>query len=196
MFKKVLGISVMIVLFFILITNIFEQGNTNEISNEIDVTGDTSVEGASISPIESAGIESGELAPDFELETVSGEVAKLSDYRGKKVFLNFWYTYCPPCKEEMPDMQAFYEEYQEEVEIIAVNLTEMENKKQDVYDYIDQFGYTYTIPLDQKGIVSDDYKVVAAPITYFIGTDGVVQQPRKIGPMTYEFMVEMAEELN
>src|SRR5690625_5188421 len=71
------------------------------------------------------GLEKGNLAPDFELETIEGETVKLSDYRGEKVMLNFWATWCPPCRAEMPDMQKFHENHDEGV-ILAVNLTETE----------------------------------------------------------------------
>ena len=55
------------------------------------------------------GLEAGNKAPDFELKTLAGETAKLSSFKGKKVMLNFWATWCPPCKAEMPAMQKFYE---------------------------------------------------------------------------------------
>src|SRR5699024_1179865 len=55
------------------------------------------------------GIEKGDMAPDFELETMDGETVKLSDFRGEKVMLNFWATWCPPCRAEMPDIQKFHE---------------------------------------------------------------------------------------
>src|SRR5699024_12283205 len=61
------------------------------------------------------GIEKGDLAPDFELETLDGETVKLSDFRGQKVLLNFWATWCPPCRAEMPDMQKFHEENEDAV---------------------------------------------------------------------------------
>src|SRR5699024_5531689 len=66
------------------------------------------------------GFEPGEEAPDFELETMDGEPAKLSDYRGQKVLLNFWATWCPPCRDEIPDMQAFHEDYGDDVAVLAV----------------------------------------------------------------------------
>ncbi|WP_067730294.1 TlpA family protein disulfide reductase [Oceanobacillus damuensis] len=197
MFKKMFGVTLLIVLAGIIIGNFIEQQiEKNAEPNIYNVTGDPNAEGGAIAPPESTGIEPGEAAPDFELETLDGGQLKLSDLQGKKVIINFWYTWCPPCREEMPEMQKFYEEYGDEVEIVAVNLTDMEKNEQDVHDFIEEFSFTYTIPLDHGSHVSDQYKVYAAPTSYFIGTDGTVQQPRWIGPMEYEFMEEMVHELN
>ena len=76
------------------------------------------------------GLSIGSKAPDFELKTLSGENVKLSDYRGKKVMLNFWATWCAPCKEEMPDMEEFYKQNGEEIEILAVNIDPQFNVQQ------------------------------------------------------------------
>lgn len=191
------GITMLIVLAGIVIGNFIEQQFEKKAEPNIyDVTGDTNVEGGAIAPVESIGIEQGEAAPDFELETLNGEQFKLSDLKGKKVILNFWYTWCPPCREEMPEMQKFYEEFGEEVEIIAVNLTYMEKSEQDVHDFIDEFSFTYSVPLDREETVAELYKIHAAPTSYFIGTDGIVGQTRRIGPMEYEFMEEMVHALN
>ncbi|SDI57027.1 peroxiredoxin family protein [Natribacillus halophilus] len=76
------------------------------------------------------GLEEGEIAPDFELKTLDGETMRLSDYRGERVMLNFWATWCPPCRAEMPDMQKLYDE--EDVVILAVNMTETENNLEEV----------------------------------------------------------------
>ncbi|WP_087971441.1 TlpA family protein disulfide reductase [Oceanobacillus rekensis] len=197
MFKKIFGISLLLVLAGIVIGNFIEQKYVEEEEPYIyDVTGDTNVQGGAIAPKESIGLEAGEVAPDFELETLDGQQFKLSDLKGKKVILNFWYTWCPPCRDEMPEMQEFYDEYSDEVEIIAVNLTYMEKSEQDVHDFIDEFSFTYSVPLDRDQTVADEYKIHAAPISYFIGTDGIIQEPRKIGPMDYEFMEEMVQALN
>ncbi|GGC88821.1 thiol:disulfide interchange protein tlpA [Thalassobacillus devorans] len=164
--------------------------------NEYDVSGDTSQEGSGMMPPNTPkGIQEGEQAPDFELETVEGETIRLSDLKGKKVFLNFWATWCPPCKEEMPEMQKFHEEFGEEVEIVAVNVTTTETGIDDVQKYLDQQGYTFQVPLDKRNQVSSEYQAITIPTTYFIGTDGIVQQPRQVGPMNYDFMVKMKDDL-
>ncbi|RDW19575.1 cytochrome C biogenesis protein [Oceanobacillus arenosus] len=196
MYKKMAGLTILLVLVGILIANIIDQ-NINQITetnnNEYDVSGDTSIQGGSIAPIESVGIEPGELAPEIELEAADGSLFKLSDLRGKKVILNFWATWCPPCKEEMPAMQQFYDNYHDEIEVIAINFKEKDKK---VRDFINDSVYTYTIPMDVEGVISKEYGVYTIPTTYFIGTDGIIQQPRRVGPMTYEFMEEMLHTLN
>ncbi|ASN05614.1 TlpA family protein disulfide reductase [Virgibacillus necropolis] len=196
MIKKVLAGATLMLLTGLLIINITGNSEKNTGKNEIDVTGDTSVEGVAISSSTKSGLEVGMQAPNFELETLSGETVKLSDLQGKKVFINFWATWCPPCKKEMPEMQKFYEQHSDEVEILAVNVTGQENSLKAVRDFSDNFKYTYPILLDKELKVTEEYMAFGLPTTYFIGTDGVVQQPRKIGPMTFDFMKEMLEKLS
>jgi len=195
MIKKIIGVSVIAVLIGVVAINIMEQ--SNDTANEYNMTGNTNAEGEYIvsGDLEDIGIQAGNKAPDFELETLSGEQLKLSDLQGKKVILNFWATWCPPCKEEMPEMQEYYDEHQDEVEILAVNLTDSESDVQTVSDYIEEYSYTYPIPLDKEATVSEEYKIFSVPTTYFIDTEGIVQQSR-IGPMTYEFMDETVNSLN
>ncbi|OZU90219.1 cytochrome C biogenesis protein [Virgibacillus indicus] len=198
MYKQIIGTVIILGLAGIVLFNFVQQ--TKESSepngpNAYNVSGDVSTEGGAIAPVESAGLEPGEIAPDFELETLEGETVKLSDYKGKKVILNFWATWCPPCREEMPEMQEFHDTYGDNVEMLAVNLTGSESNVKKVQEYIDEFNYTYPIPLDKESAVGDEYRVISVPTTYFIGTDGKIQQPRKVGPMTYDFMEEMANSL-
>lgn len=68
------------------------------------------------------GIHIGMKAPNFSLKTIDGKTVQLSQLRGKAVIVNFWATWCPPCRAEMPDMQTFYEQYYRQVEIVAVNV--------------------------------------------------------------------------
>ncbi|MBY7143569.1 TlpA family protein disulfide reductase [Virgibacillus sp. NKC19-3] len=199
MYKKILSIVGILVLAGIVVFNFIQQNNetqTENAPNEYNVSGDSDVEGAAITPPGSTEIEQGESAPEFEMETLDGEKITLSELKGKKVILNFWATWCPPCRDEMPEMQKFHEAYGDEVEILAVNLTDTETSKQDVVDYRNEYEYTYTIPLDTDSTVSDDYKAITVPTTYFVGTDGTIQAPRKVGPMTYDFMEETINSIN
>ncbi|WP_047985220.1 TlpA family protein disulfide reductase [Ornithinibacillus californiensis] len=199
MIKKILGIGILAVLGIVLVINVI---NTNDKNNKetsgpnlVDVTGDTSVEGVTIVPSSASGINKGDPAPDFELPLLTGEMVKLSELKGKKVLINFWATWCPPCKEEMPEMQEFYEEYGDEITIIAINATGSERNEQAVKDFIDEYGYTFPVAIDKDNQITDDYMAITIPTSYFIGTDGTIQVPRKVGPMTYDFMVDMMNTL-
>ncbi|WP_164668887.1 redoxin domain-containing protein [Virgibacillus doumboii] len=195
MVKQLIGVAVMAFLIVVAIIG-FMDDNTSETSTSNTDSGNA--QGAGIVAPGQSSIEVGKMAPDFKVETLSGDTFQLSDLRGKKVILNFWASWCGPCKKEMPEMQKFHEKYGDKVEVIAVNLTDSETgggvKK--VRNYIDKYGYTYPVPLDKKGKVKELYNVAGVPSTYFIGTDGKVQQPPKLGPMTYEYMVEMANKLD
>lgn len=121
-------------------------------------------------------------ATDFELQTLTGETLKLSDYRGKKVILNFWATWCPPCKAEMPHMQNFYEEHGDEIEIIAVNLTSRDNGIEAVEKFVKDYGLTFKIPLDVNGVYGEQYEIISIPTTYVIDENGQIEQ-KIVGPM-------------
>ncbi|MDL4839547.1 TlpA family protein disulfide reductase [Aquibacillus rhizosphaerae] len=201
MFKKIVAGTCFIGLIVILILNITnynESQNQEEKSNVIEVTGDSSVKGTTIiSPDKPNGIDIGETAPDFTLLTIDGKEVSLSDFRGKKVFLNFWATWCGPCKIEMPEMQKIQENYEDEVEIIAVNATGDANETVDAVEkFLSQGNFSFTVLLDPKSEVTDAYKLIGIPTTYFIGTDGEIQSEKVIGPMTYELMEEKIDELN
>ena len=130
------------------------------------------------------GIEIGKSAPDFELTKLDGTNVKLSDLKGKKVILNFWATWCGPCQQEMPDMEAFYKEHKENVEILAVNYTPSEKVGEEkVSNFIKEKGITFPVLLDKNIDVTTAYKVITIPTSYFIDTKGVIQD-KFIGPMT------------
>jgi len=137
------------------------------------------------------GIQQGNLAPDFELKTMDGETMKLSDFRGKKLIVNLWATWCPPCRAEMPDMQKFYEENKNKgIEILSVNLTASEQQPENIDKFIEEFGITFPVVLDEKNSVADHYQVVSIPTSYIIDSRGVIQQ-KIIGPMNKEMMEEL-----
>lgn len=143
-------------------------------------------------PVESdeRGIQEGQLALDFELETLDGETVKLSDYRGQRVMLNFWATWCPPCRAEMPDMQKFQDN--QDVQILAVNLTETEAGRAQVENFMDELNLSMTVPMDEESAVSTDYSVMAYPTTYMIDSNGRIQSVM-MGAINYDLMVQQFE---
>ena len=134
----------------------------------------------------------GSPAPDFTLQTVDGTPLRLSDLKGKPVFMNFWATWCVPCREEMPAMQELYEQYRDRgLVILAVN---MEEDQARVQRWIDQGGFTYTFVLDSEGQQLKRYNVNAAPTSYFIGRDGVIRD-LKLGAISRAEMQTKVEKL-
>lgn len=126
----------------------------------------------------------GFLAPDFTLETLSGEPITLSDLRGQAVVLNLWATWCPPCRAEMPALQAAYEQDGPNgLVVLAVNTT-FQDSQVEAAAFVDQFGLTFPIALDRDGTVSRQYLLRALPSTFFIGPDGVIAQVVIGGPMS------------
>ncbi|MEN1969966.1 redoxin domain-containing protein [Lentibacillus sp. N15] len=198
--KQLLGIAVIVLLAGILIFNFVEKDHSQTADQEekaVSVDNDSDAEdgAAIVSPGGASNLEPGQMAPDIALETLDGDMLHLSDFKGKKVFLNFWATWCPPCKAEMPELQQFYNDYKDDVEIVAVNLTGSENKEADVPKFIDKYNYSFPIYLDKDLSASNTYMTVGIPTTYFIGTDGKIQENKKTGPMTYKFMQDMLNSL-
>lgn len=139
-----------------------------------------------------AGLKVGDEAPDFELTSLDGEAVRLADYRGQRVFLNFWATWCPPCREEMPDMQKLYDET--DVAIIAVNMTASENGEAGVEDWISSEGFSFPVPLDPEGEVTDLYEIRAYPTSYLIDSEGRISHVA-LGAMDYERMLDETEKM-
>lgn len=137
------------------------------------------------------GLKIGAKAPDFELKTLSGDTVKLSDLKGKKVMLNFWATWCPPCKAEMPAMEEFHKEAGDEVVILAVNI----DPHLDVKAFVDENGITFPIPLDEEDKVNEMYQVLSIPTTYFIDTKGNIGN-KYIGAMNHDAMKQYTKDLN
>lgn len=160
--------------------NLQQTGTVNEQQNYVDVV---------------VGTKKGNKAADFELLNLNGQSVNLSDFAGKKVILNFWATWCPPCRAEMPHMEKFYKDHGEDVEILAVNLTNTEKKESDVRTFVEDFGLSFTIVLDTEGNVTDLYKVFAYPTTYIIDTQGIIQEIF-LGPIDYNIMKQATTKIN
>ncbi|HEX6030790.1 MAG TPA: TlpA disulfide reductase family protein [Tepidiformaceae bacterium] len=115
----------------------------------------------------------GERAPDFALPDVRapGQVRKLSDFRGKPVVLNFWATWCGPCKAEIPEFQEAQDTLGEGVVFLGVNYRESPQK---ATDFLNGLNATFPSLVDGGGKVAEHYRVSGLPVTYFLDKDGVV----------------------
>jgi cytochrome c biogenesis protein CcmG/thiol:disulfide interchange protein DsbE len=130
--------------------------------------------------------QAGFAAPDFSLETPDGATISLSDLRGQVVLVNFWATWCPPCRAEMPAIQGVYERYQDRgFSVLAVDVGEGDAQ---VAAFADQQGLTFPILLDRDTSVSNRYQVRAMPSTFFIDQSGTIQEVTLGGPMSEAFI--------
>ena len=113
------------------------------------------------------------LAPDFTVYDLEGNSVSLSDFRGQPVILNFWASWCGPCKSEMPDFQAKFEEYGEQIRFLMVNLTDgSQETVESAQGFVDGQGYTFPVYFDTDYSGAMAYTVSAVPATYFIDEAG------------------------
>ncbi|MBT3391472.1 MAG: redoxin domain-containing protein [Chloroflexi bacterium] len=130
-------------------------------------------------------------APDFELVALTGESIRLEDLRGQPVLINFWATWCAPCKLEMPAFQDRYEQYAGDLRILAVNFDE---PRADVQAFADDLSLTFDVLLDPGGEVQRLYQVRGYPTTVLVDADGVVRVLH-IGLMTENQLDQYLSEL-
>ncbi|ETI91205.1 TlpA family protein disulfide reductase [Clostridium butyricum] len=124
-------------------------------------------------------------ALDFKLKDLDGNEVSLSSLKGKKVFLNFWATWCPPCKAEMPEIEKLYQETKDsDLVILAVDIGENSNT---VKPFIDENKYNFKVLLDSDQSVATQYGISSIPTSYFIDTDGNIISTH-IGAMTIDQM--------
>jgi peroxiredoxin len=110
-------------------------------------------------------------APDFTLQNSNGNSVSLSDFKGKAVLLNFWATWCVPCKKELPSMQKLYEALKlDGVEVIAISIDRDKQKR--IHQYINDYKLTFPVLLDPSQKVRKDYFILGLPTSYLIGADG------------------------
>jgi peroxiredoxin len=114
------------------------------------------------------------IAPPFEAQTLDGSTINLFNLRGAPVVINFWATWCEPCRVEMPDLQAFYEAHHEEgLRLIAVNLGETPDAAR---AWTDEMGLTFDVALDPNGNIASAYLLRGQPSTYVVSPGGVITQ--------------------
>ena len=115
----------------------------------------------------------GKEAPDFTLPTLKGDSVRFSDYRGKVVFLNFWATWCPPCREEMPSMESLYQRLKgREFEMLAISLDQEGEKV--VGPFVAKYGLSFPVLLDTDKKVSQLYRLSGIPETFIIDKNGFI----------------------
>ena len=139
------------------------------------------------------------MAPDFTLVDQYGQEHTLSDYKGKVVFINFWATWCPPCKAELPDIEEIYREYgmnKEDVVILGMTFPNMdrEKSKEEIIEFIEEEGYTFPTLFDESMELAYKYYISAFPTTFLINKDGTVEGYAS-GMLTKETMKEIIEKL-
>lgn len=132
--------------------------------------------------VSTARAPSAQPAPDFTLTTLDGAPLRLSDLRGKVVFINLWATWCPPCREELPSMERFYKQYKDRgVEILAVS---EDTDPAAVRRMVAAQGITFPILMDENKRVFNLYRATGVPETHLLGKDGRVHGSQ-IGPFDW-----------
>jgi thiol-disulfide isomerase/thioredoxin len=129
------------------------------------------------------GAEQGQPAPDFRLRLLQAGETALSEYRGRPVVVNFWASWCKPCRTEMPDLISAHGMHSPAgLEVLAVNLTDQEVRR-DVRSFVAELGMSFPVLLDERGRTRRRYDLVAIPTTVFVDTAGVVRLLHQ-GPLT------------
>lgn len=120
------------------------------------------------------GTQVGEAAPDFQLQNLDGQLVSLSDLRGKPVLLNFWATWCGPCRGEMPHLEQIYQEWSNKgLILLTINIGESSSQ---VGDFMREYNLSMPVLLDIRQVVAEQYNITAIPTTFFIDKDGIIQE--------------------
>ena len=131
------------------------------------------------------GLKVGQPAPDFTLDTLDEGQVTLSGFKGKAVLINFWASWCAPCREETPDLvKAYNAHHAEGLVILGVNMTSIDTVS-DAKSFVAEFQIPYPVPLDRDGKVAALYRVSGIPTSFFINRQGTITHVQ-IGKLTAE----------
>lgn len=126
---------------------------------------------------------------------MGGGTLELSELRGQVVMINFWASWCPPCREEMPAIQRVYEEFKDQgLVVVGINTTYQDHER-DAIAFVEEFMLTFPIVMDWDGAVSDRYQLRGLPSTYFIDRQGVIGSVVVGGPMSEALIRSTVENL-
>ena len=138
-------------------------------------------------------IEKGKPAPDFTLNTLDGKPVSLKDFRGKKVLVNFWASWCGPCKQESPDLQSAYAQLRSGGNVAFIGIG-LQDKTQNLKSFVESNKLEYTILEDGDGTVGDAYRIMAMPVSIFINSDGLIHKV-SLGAVTKDDIIKTFEEM-
>lgn len=196
--KKISGIFILIAGLIMLVNGFVDVNNRLNSKNENTVENNNSSENNSSSSEENAEEEDNRLAPiDFTLYDNYGNQHTLSEYKGKTVFLNFWATWCPPCREEMPYIEELYKEYNEnkdDVIILGVASPNLgrEGTEEHITEFLKDNEMTFPVVFDEKGSLMQGYGMNAFPSTLIIDKDGYITRyiPGAMNKETMKMLIE------
>ncbi len=125
-------------------------------------------------PPPKGGVNRGDLAPDFQLTTLDGATVRLSEFRGRPVILNFWASWCQPCRAEFPELRDAYRTYKSRG-LVVLGIVSWNDIESDARDFVRQERATWPMPVDRSKAVEESYSVPYMPQTLFVDRDGRVQ---------------------
>jgi peroxiredoxin len=137
----------------------------------------------------------GDTAPAFSLKTLDGATANLSEHAGHPVLINFWATWCQPCRVELPLIISAYQAHQAAgLTVLAIDLTDQERSTKDIRKFQAEFQMPFPVLLDEKGKARKLYRLRGVPTSVFIGSDGVVRSVHP-GPITEAVLQQRLKEI-
>lgn len=130
-------------------------------------------------------VKEGQPAPNISLSTITGEHIRLSDYRGEKIIVNFWASWCPPCREEMQAFENYFNANRQNTRLLSVNMTNAEKNIGDVQAFLKRNELTFPVLLDTQGKTGEAYQILTLPTSIFIDSSGIIRK-KWIGPLDEE----------